>query len=329
MKQRHWIKGDCHLHTTNSDGVKTPEQLYEALYRRGLDFAFLTDHNKNTVGDEEFSYKGMGIFPGIEISGDQGHVNVYCRQMGLSAIDRPHTPEDYHALIDPLREKGAHISINHPLDRGIPWRMGFDAFPLGSVEVWNSPMHTDDVYCLQWWHRALLAGDFIPAIGGSDFHRDYVVTRLLASPTTYVCAASNRMADVLAGIRAGHVFVTNSPSAARLFLTSGDCIPGDTAAFSADASVPVACDFLRRGQTLRVFNNDAEIFTYHAAKHTDNVSVTLAVREPGFVRAQVGYQLGAVPGALYRFGAGLLKQHRKDEPLPEFIYSFTNPIFFR
>ena len=43
MRKAHWIKGDCHLHTTNSDGAKRPEELYEALYRKGLDFAFITD----------------------------------------------------------------------------------------------------------------------------------------------------------------------------------------------------------------------------------------------------------------------------------------------
>ena len=41
MRNRHWIKGDCHLHTANSDGAKRPEELYEMLYKKGLDFAFI------------------------------------------------------------------------------------------------------------------------------------------------------------------------------------------------------------------------------------------------------------------------------------------------
>lgn len=324
-----WIKGDCHLHTTNSDGVKTPEELYEALSEKGLDFAFITDHNRNTVGEKETAYKGVGIFPGIEISGDQGHVNVFCEDSGLTAIERPRTPEDYNAIIDPLRGKGAHVSVNHPLDRRIPWRMGFEDFAADSVEVWNSPMHTDDVYCLERWHEMLLDGKYIPAIGGSDYHRDYLFTRLLASPTTYVCAESNKMADVLAGIRAGHVFVTNSPSAARIFLTCGQSIPGDTVTFREGLQVRVVCDFLRRGQTLRVFNNDDEVLTYTADKRDDSVRFDIPVKATGFVRAQVDYELGSAAGALYRFGAGLMKQHDTGEKVPDFIYSFTNPIFFK
>ena len=324
-----WLRGDCHLHTTNSDGKKTPEQLYEALHLRKMDFAFITDHNKNTVGDKAFFYKGMGVFPGMEISGSQGHVNVFCENMGFSGIERFQTAEQYFELIEELRKKGAFVSVNHPMDRVIPWRIGFEDFRTDSVEVWNSPMHTDDVYCLQWWHELLLNGTFIPAVGGSDFHRDYLVTNLLASPTTYVAARSNGMEDVLAGIRAGHVFVTNSPNAARLFLTSGEAIPGDAVAFSDGAFVHVACDFLRKGQTLNVYNNDKLLLRHRAKKREENVSFDLPVHEKGFVRAEVRYQLKGAAAGLYKFGAGKLRQHGKDEPVPPFVYSFTNPIFFR
>ena len=329
MRKPHWIKGDCHLHTTNSDGNKSPVELYETLYRKGLDFAFITDHNVNTPGETEFNYKGVGIFPGMEISGDMGHVNVFGEHMLVRAINRPRTPEDYHAMVDYFRGRGAHVSVNHPPDRGLLWRLDFDEFAPDSVEVWNSPMHTDNIYCLQWWHERLLKGQFTPAVGGSDFHRDYYVTRLVASPTTYVYACSNAMADVVAAIRAGHVFVTNSPSASRLFLTCCDKVPGDTADLAKDRSVKVACDFLRRGQTLRVINNDREIFSHRAEKREENVSFEVTVESRGFVRAQVGYQLSGALAKAYAFGAGKFDRHTPGEPIPEFLYSFTNPIFFK
>ena len=328
MRNRHWLKGDCHLHTTNSDGEKTPEELYEALYKKGLDFAFITDHNYNTPGETEFNYKGVGIFPGLEISGNLGHANVFGEHMLVRAVNRPQTEDDYYALIDYFRSRGVHLSVNHPLDRSLLWRLGLDGVEPDSVEVWNSPMHNDNVYCMDWWHQLLLEGTFIPAIGGSDFHRDYYVTRLLASPTTYVYAYSNAMADVLEAIRGGHVFVTNSPKAARLFLTCGDKVPGDTADLAKDRSVKVSCDFLRRGQTLRVFNNDREIFTHHADKREENVSFDVTVEARGFVRAQVCYQLTGKLAKGYIFGATKFRRHDPGEGVPEFLYSFTNPIFF-
>ncbi len=329
MRKRHWIKGDCHLHTANSDGVKTPEQLYEMLYRKGLDFAFITDHNRNTPGEEQFNYKGVGIFPGMEISGSLGHVNVFGEHLLVKAVNRPRTREEYLALISFFRARGAHVSVNHPLDRGLRWQLGLEDFAPDSVEVWNSPMHNDDVYCMNWWHGLLLEGTFIPAVGGSDYHRDYYVTRLLASPTTYVYSYSNNMADVLEAVRGGHVFVTNSPSAARLLLTCGESVPGDTAAWKTDSCVRVACDFLRRGQVLRVYNNNTEVFTHRAEKHEKNVSFSVPVPERGFVRAQVGYQLTGKLADAYACGAARFNRHTPGEGVPEFIYSFTNPIFFK
>ena len=328
MRKRHWIKGDCHLHTTNSDGIKTPEELYEMLYKKGLDFAFITDHNYNTPGEKEFNYKGVGIFPGMEISSNLGHMNVFGEDLLIRAINRPQTDGDFSALVDFFRARGAHVSVNHPLDRSLLWRLDFDAYAPDSVEVWNSPMHTDNIYCMDWWHKKLLAGEFIPAIGGSDYHRDYFVSRLVASPTTYVYACSNRMADVTAAIRAGHVFVTNSPNAARLFLTCGDKVPGDTADLARDRNVRIACDFLRRGQTLRVFNNDREIFSHQAKKREEKVFFEIPVESRGFVRAQVGYQLTGALAKAYAFGATQFNRHDPGETIPEFLYSFTNPIFF-
>lgn len=328
MRRKHWIKGDCHLHTVNSDGHKTPAELYEMLYRKGLDFAFITDHNYNTPGETQFNYKGVGIFPGMEISGNLGHVNVFGEHLLVRSVNRPRSREDYLALVEFFRSRGAHVSVNHPLDRGLRWQLGLEGFTPDSVEVWNSPMHNDDVYCMDRWHKLLLEGTFIPAVGGSDYHQDYAVTRLLASPTTYVYSYSNAMADVLEAIRNGRVFVTNTPSAARLFLTCGDKVPGEKAKLQPDTAVTVACDFLRRGQTLRVYNNDEEIFTHLAKKREENVSFMIPVKEPGFVRAEVRYQLTGRLAQAYIFGATRFNRHDPGEGVPEFIYSFTNPIFF-
>ena len=118
MRNRHWIKGDCHLHTANSDGAKRPEELCEMLYKKGLDFAFITDHNYNTPGEKEFNYKGVGIFPGLEISSNLGHMNVFGENLLVRAINRPRTEEDFRTLVDFFRSRGAQVSVNHPLSFG-------------------------------------------------------------------------------------------------------------------------------------------------------------------------------------------------------------------
>ena len=116
IRKRHWLKGDCHLHTTNSDGHHSPEELYDMLFDLGMDFAFITDHNVNTPGMKQFNHRGVAIFPGMEISGNLGHVNIWGENLPFERINRPDTVEDYGVLVEKARSAGAHISVNHPLD---------------------------------------------------------------------------------------------------------------------------------------------------------------------------------------------------------------------
>lgn len=47
--QRHWFKGDTHLHTLNSDGHLHQYELIERCKKLGLDYIIITDHNYDTV----------------------------------------------------------------------------------------------------------------------------------------------------------------------------------------------------------------------------------------------------------------------------------------
>lgn len=331
MSEKKWYKGDCHLHTTNSDGKNSPEALYEMLYQRGLDFAFITDHNYNTVGDKRIDYKGMTIIPGLEITGDLGHVNVWGENIPITQIERPHTEERYNELLDIARKAGATVSINHPHDRRFGWDIGLDKTEYNCIEMWNSPMHTDNVTCKNWWHGELLKGRFVPAVGGSDYHEDYLhVTHLLASPTTYVYAESNSMEDIVKGIRQGNVFVVNAPSSACLYLTSGNAVPGERVAFNGGNYVQVRIAHLRRRQTLRVFCNDEVIFslTAPAGKGLYNIFENIRVPEKGFVRAEVGFRFNKAEELVYTKGAKMLEVYDEGEEVPEMYLAFTNPIFF-
>ncbi len=328
-RQRHWLKGDCHLHTCNSDGQYKPEELYDMLFDLGMDFAFITDHNVNTPGMKAFDHRGVAIFPGMEISGGLGHVNIFGENLPFERIDRPADEKAYYELVDKARAAGAHISVNHPLDRKLSWRVDRDTFKMDSVEVWNSPMHTDNVYCLDWWAAKIMQGEFIPAVGGSDYHRDYVVTKLLCVPTTYVYAESNSLEDVLAAIKRGNVFVTNSPKAPKLFLTSGDAVPGETVELSERNFVDIELEKLKAGQTLRVYHNENVIYELTAKTAHKNIRETIPVPGKGFVRADVRFTYSLPVKAVYaKIAGGMMGMHDKGEAIPDMIYSFTNPIFF-
>lgn len=329
VRKRHWLKGDCHLHTCNSDGQYKPEELYDMLFELGMDFAFITDHNVNSPGMKAFNHRGVAIFPGMEISGGLGHVNVWGEGLPFERIERPNTEEEYEVLVSKAREAGAHISVNHPFDRKLSWRIDVDNYEMDSVEVWNSPMHTDNVYCMDWWTSKLLKGEFIPAVGGSDYHRDYVVTKLLCVPTTYVYSESNSIEDILAAIKRGNIVVTNSPKAPRLMITSGDAVPGDRVCYKENKSVTVSVEKLKAGQTLRLYHNENVIYEITAKKTIKNLNETVLVPSEGYVRADIRFTYSPPVKLIYeKIAGGMMGMHAKGEEVPDMIYSFTNPIFF-
>ena len=241
----------------------------------------------------------------------------------------PETEEAYYRLLDNVRETGGHVSINHPFDRKLKWKIDIDNITMDSVEVWNAPMHTDNIYCFEWWINKLKNGEFIPAVGGSDYHQDYAVTRLLGMPTTYVYAESNSVDDVLAAIKRGNVTVANSPKAPRLFLMSGEAVPGDRVSFYEGAFVKVHCEKLKKGQTLRVYHNENIIFEFEAKSSCVDFEQCVNVPSYGFVRADVKYTYPKAAQTIYvNIAGGAFGVHDKDEKVPDMLYSFTNPIFF-
>ncbi len=67
-------KGDFHLHSTHSDGRKTPAELGEIAHRNGLRVMALTDHD-SLQGMEEMRaalgrYPEIMLVPGVELSTD-------------------------------------------------------------------------------------------------------------------------------------------------------------------------------------------------------------------------------------------------------------------
>lgn len=71
-----WFRGNCHTHTTLSDGKGTPQEV-AGLYRElGYDFLVLTDHWKCHAEVESLCRKGFLVIPGIELHPPAGAPNT-------------------------------------------------------------------------------------------------------------------------------------------------------------------------------------------------------------------------------------------------------------
>lgn len=62
-----WFRGNCHCHTTLSDGRQTAAELVEVYRKRGYDFLVLTDHGRDQEDPRSLQRPGLLVINGAEL----------------------------------------------------------------------------------------------------------------------------------------------------------------------------------------------------------------------------------------------------------------------
>jgi hypothetical protein len=224
-----WYRGELHCHSYHSDGDSSPADLVTAAQELGLDFLAITDHNNNShlAALAGLNTPNLTLIPGFEVTTYKGHWNVWEANEWIDF--RNPTPEKMEEWIDYAVQHGYLTSCNHPRPYGPPWEYE-DVTGYQCVEVWNGPWQLFNHEALAFWEKRLRAGQRLVAVGGSDAHhlRTPHIARL-GTPTTWIyCPGEPTAAGLLAGLRAGHVFITDAPDGPQVYLSSGDGLMGDT-----------------------------------------------------------------------------------------------------
>jgi hypothetical protein len=265
-----WYRGDLHCHTHHSDATGSLADLAAAARQQGLDFVAVTEHN--TVSHLLHLARHAGpdllLISGLEITTEQGHANAW-------GIHRWHEfrcqfPEQMARVVDDVHAAGAVISINHPKAGGPPWQFGGEE-RFDCLEVWQAPWFVFNDQSLALWDRLLRQGLRLTAVGGSDLHQalpgEEIEGLRLGRPCTWVYAEALTEQDILAGIRAGCVFISADPCGPRLVLTAdvdgyGRCEVhmGDCVSVPTGASVRLRCEAEgAAGCTLRLRSADHDL----------------------------------------------------------------------
>lgn len=225
-----WYRGDLHLHSGQSDGscasqegVRVPCPVGETLAAaaaRGLDFVALTEHNTVShfaaLREAAPFFDRMVLIAGQEVTTSAGHYTV----LGSEEPVDPRTP--FNAVADRVHALGGLVAIAHPalpsgeICMGCGWSVaGADPARADAIEVVNGGAAAAQggaegpVSGLDFWLAARAVGA-VTAIGGSDNH-DALATGdapgRIGRPTTVVYAERLDRTAILAGVRAGRVFI--------------------------------------------------------------------------------------------------------------------------
>ena len=230
-------RGDCHSHSTYSDGIGTVPEIASWVDRAGLDFFFLTDHQTVRQKTECVKYKNMwwGQEPGTQY-----------HHLGILGLDRKYTVKrdlvkDYQAVI----ARGGFPFIPHP-NGWFPRRrytkqqvdslnlLG-DDFTMELINGANNIFDCFDItdrWSVELWDRFLCQGKVVRGMGNTDAH----LPQAIGDVWNGVSVDRLTKKSVLDAFWAGHFFVSDAPF---INLRCGRSQMGDTVRKRKGSSVEV------------------------------------------------------------------------------------------
>ncbi|NJP51302.1 CehA/McbA family metallohydrolase [Streptomyces sp. SBST2-5] len=317
---RGWYRGDCHLHSWHSDGRRTPEEIAALARAAGLDFINSAEHNTHSAHAHwaEAAGDDLLVMLGEEVTTRNGHVVALGTDPG-TFVDWRYRARDnrFGRYARQIRRAGGLVVPAHPHATciGCNWKFGFGE--ADAIEVWNGPWTPDDEMALADWDSMLVASvrdgrEWIPAMGGSDAHRDPDAVGL---PQTVVLADELSRRAIQEGIRAGRSYVAESSGVSLAFGASGG--RGEHAGIGERLEVDRDTPVTVRLEVTGAPRCTVRLVTDQGVLHT---SAPLPVSGSGVVEWRTTPSYAAYVRAE-------LRHETAAGPLPGAPAAFTNPVF--
>ena len=314
-----WYKGDLHCHSYHSEAEGSLEDVLAAARAQGLNFLAVTEHNTVSHLLELAAWAEPPsplIIPSVELTTYHGHANAFgirrwhdfrCRSAAQMA-----------ALRAEVQASGALFSINHPKMTGPPWEWGDEGLA-DAIEVWQHPWPLFNYQSLMLWDGLLRQGHRIVAVGGSDKHQPLFDGSLgyheIGTPATWLYVDELSVPGLLAGLGAGHAFISAGPAGPRLELAAesaaGAAMMGDTLALATGETAVGRC---------RV--NGAAGYWLRLVSAAGKQEIPIQGEE-------LRYEWTAVATDLY-WRAEVVEPppaHQRDDPAAQHVVSLSNPIY--
>lgn len=142
---------------------------------------------------------------------------------------------------------------------------------------------------IAWWTELLRQGRRIPAVGGSDFHRDHSPVRL-GNPVTAVYADSHSAADILDAVSRGRSFITDCVRGVLLEMTCADQTFGTViSGGGASHSLTVSARRMPMGSVLQIVGSGGILA--RLGPKGGSLRETVEVRDTGFAYLLAGHPI--------------------------------------
>ena len=150
-----WYKGNLHLHTVNSDGFLTDEEVIARYAEDGYDFIAITDHWKIYHQNGNRSNSPLLVLEGVELDGyDEHGTNLHVLAIGVS--NGFSLGKNFNSALYAAREQGALLIWAHPHWTGNTVPEGM-RHKFHGIEVYNhtSQCEIGKGYATTYWDTLL------------------------------------------------------------------------------------------------------------------------------------------------------------------------------
>lgn len=208
-----WFKGNLHTHTTQSDGLLSPEQAIAWYREHGYDFISITDHWVLTPG--EVIGRDFITITGSELHGPGYHLVA----LGIPALPDRDLADSPQALTDAIVSQGGLSFMAHPYWSG---QTSADIAPVKSalgIEVFNAVCENARGlgYSRVHWDQLLAGGLRLTGLAVDDVHWKHG-----AQGQGFIMARAERLEEplILEAIRQGHFYASTGPLIRNLAVVS-------------------------------------------------------------------------------------------------------------
>ena len=216
------LKGNCHCHTTYSDGAYTPRETVARYREAGYDFLYLTDHcdkldNGRLPEFEELDSPDLRVLPGVEYrnaavrNGREYEVHI----LGLNTRDLSHwergMPEQ--ETIDAINCHGGFAVLAHPYWNARTVEDSAGLHGVGGIEIFNSSVDSVNAkgHAVTHWDQLLGRGMHLYGLAVDDLHADPGRPSDFAIGWTVVAVNENTPQAIADAIRAGSFYSSCGP----------------------------------------------------------------------------------------------------------------------